>query len=129
MDAALIDDSRLAGLAGALGGDVAAADRFVADFVTAWPERWDRVWSAVRSADTVELRAVLLSIRSSSSMLGAPALAQLATDLLTELERYGAVHPDAVARLLETGTAVCRALGERVRDEAPKDQISSPVSR
>lgn len=116
MDAALIDEAHFAALAGALGNDLAAADRFVADFVDAWPERWDRFWSGLQRNDDVEVRAVLLSIQSSSTMLGALQLAEIARELFVDWSDFGAVHPEGVLRLHATGAAVADALTTLLRE-------------
>lgn len=122
-----LDEGRLAALRAALGGDGDAADRFVADFLAAWPVRWTRLFEAALRGDAEEVRAALLSIRSTSAMLGASRLEAAAQQLLDLLREHGAVDPDGLDRLRVAGLEVCAAIDARRRGGVAQD--SSPVSR
>ncbi|TFD61519.1 hypothetical protein E3T39_05570 [Cryobacterium suzukii] len=77
----LVDPGTLQRLRSDLGGDVAVENRFVKDFLALWHKRELRLRTALASADLEDAEIVLLSIRSSSTMLGAVRLENTAGHL------------------------------------------------
>lgn len=75
-----------------LGGDPALQQRFVADFVRLWEVRALRLETALGIGDLEDADVVLLSIRSSSRMVGAAVLESVGVrihDLLKENDVAG----------------------------------------
>ena len=70
----LVDPATLQRLRSDLGGDAAIQNRFVNDFLDLWHNRELRLCTALATADLEDADIVLLSIRSSSQMLGAVRL-------------------------------------------------------
>ncbi|KGJ79674.1 hypothetical protein GY21_04410 [Cryobacterium roopkundense] len=66
-----VDETVLERLRNDLGGDAATVRRFAWNFVNHWTARAERLEQALAGPDAVEADVVLLSIRSSSCMLGA----------------------------------------------------------
>lgn len=69
-----VDEAVLERLRTDLGGDAASVRRFVRNFVSQWREREERLERALAHPDAEEAAVVLLSIGSSSGMLGAVRL-------------------------------------------------------
>lgn len=67
----LVDPSLLQRMRLDFGGDETTPHRFVTDFLALWNDRELRLRTALASDDLEEAHVVLLSIRSSSQMLGA----------------------------------------------------------
>jgi HPt (histidine-containing phosphotransfer) domain-containing protein len=109
-----LDEARYTALLAALGGDRDAADRFVRDFVQAWPARWTRLFEAAVRGDLDEVQAALLSIRSASAMIGAPALVGGAQALLDDLRTHGALDPGRLDELRASGVEATAALEARL---------------
>jgi hypothetical protein len=117
-----IDPAALRALLVSLGGDARVHSRFVRDFVGLWGTRFRRLAIALDRADAEEAHVVLLSIRSSSVMVGAARLEAVATGVhnslkcgdisgcrgqLSELVEAGAVTCDELAELFPGLRAVC----------------------
>jgi hypothetical protein len=110
----LIDDTSLATLLGSLGHDQAAVARFVRDFVSLWDTRVQRLTDALELPDPEEIHVVLLSIRSSSQMIGAHMLEATAGLMHSALARQdidGARQH--LGRLIQVGQETSQELSER----------------
>ena len=122
-------------------GDDEGRGRFVHDFINLWETRSQRLMKALGTQDYEDADVVCLSIRSSSTMLGAWPLEAIGGMMHTEIKNFdipGAmVH---LARLHEVGSATCRELtsvlesmrtegGERTGSDAPERQSSEAASR
>ena len=109
-----IDASEVSSLIRQLGGDRTIAQRFVADYVALWPVRLRRLQQALQQGDMDEAVVVLLSIVSSSRMVGAVPLSQTARQI-----QQGAHDRDRdlcavlLPRLRELGAAACCELSNR----------------
>ncbi|MFZ4895882.1 hypothetical protein ACL9RL_15680 [Plantibacter sp. Mn2098] len=96
-----------------LSGDLLSRRRFVRTYVEMWPTRLSRLVAAIDDDDLDETKVVLLSIRSSSVMLGVTGLAHLATQGLHALERHDLIECRHVRDLLaESGDRACERLLE-----------------
>ncbi|MDJ0350025.1 hypothetical protein [Cryobacterium sp. PH29-G1] len=111
----LVDVASLHELCQDLGGDVRIQKRFVNDFIALWQPRAVRLGTALAASDVEAADVVLLSIRSSSTMLGARRLESFATQL------HGALRArdlSACARQLPqlslVGSDTCRALSRHL---------------
>ncbi|WP_139256828.1 hypothetical protein [Herbiconiux ginsengi] len=85
--------------------------RFVLDFINLWETRSQRLMNALGSHDFDEADVVLLSIRSSSTMLGAwplEAIAGMVHAAVKRTDLAGCVGH--LARLREVGAATCLEL-------------------
>ena len=135
-----VDQDALVSLLNAVGDDDRRG-RFVHDFISMWETRSQRLMKAMGQSDYEDADVVLLSIRSSSTMLGAWPLEAIGGMMHTEIKNFdipGAmVH---LARLHEVGSATCRELtsvlesmrtegGERTGSDAPERQSSEAASR
>lgn len=74
----LLDERALERLAVELHGSDEVVRRFVDDFVEAWDDRIRRLEEACAECDSETAYVTLLSLRSTSEMVGAVALAALA---------------------------------------------------
>ncbi|WP_066039335.1 hypothetical protein [Herbiconiux solani] len=92
-------------------GDDEGRGRFVHDFINLWETRSQRLMKALGNHDFEDADVVLLSIRSSSTMLGAwplEAIAGMVHSAVKAFDLQGSlVH---LARLQEVGTNTCREL-------------------
>lgn len=77
--------------------DPRPARSFVRDFIAFWDERYLRVADAVRHGDPDATLDALLSVRITSTMIGASRLARLAAELEVSLKRG---NTEAVAEAL-----------------------------
>jgi hypothetical protein len=109
----LIDRAAAARLADELYGSAEIVTRFVADFIATWPSRFARVAESLDHVDVPELVAALLSIRSTSQMVGAVRLAQH-TETLERAASEGdlAACRRGLPRLAAIGAETVRALQE-----------------
>jgi HPt (histidine-containing phosphotransfer) domain-containing protein len=80
-DDAWIDPAAQRRLTAAAVGSADIAQRFFDDFVRSWPGRLQRLASGLEASDADVAHVALLSIRSSSEMVGALPLARLARRL------------------------------------------------
>ncbi|TAM69268.1 MAG: Hpt domain-containing protein [Microbacteriaceae bacterium] len=80
----LIDPQAWDAIVAQLCGSTAIASRFVADFVSAWPARLDRLSAALETADADAAYVTLLSMRTGGEMIGAVRLARR----IAKLERF-----------------------------------------
>jgi HPt (histidine-containing phosphotransfer) domain-containing protein len=105
-----IDELHVTGLIRELTGDVAACVKFIEGFVRAWDERIARILDAVDRDDPDEAMAALLSLYSSSAMIGAKLLSREAKELHAEIRMTRRFTPGAVSRLANVGSASCAEL-------------------
>ncbi|WP_092340312.1 Hpt domain-containing protein [Cryobacterium flavum] len=111
----LVDPASLQRLRRDLGGDEAVQNRFVNDFLALWHSRESRLRTALASADLEEADVVLLSIRSSSRMLGAVRLENTAGRLQSTLKnRDLSGCRQQLPVLAEVGADTCLALSRHL---------------
>jgi hypothetical protein len=112
--AGIVDERALDRLAAELHGSRVIVSRFVDDFVGSWDGRMTRLHAACAAADATDAYVTLLSIRTTSEMVGAVALA----DLAGRLQAYASTgRLDVCCRsesaLAEVGARTMAALGGR----------------
>ena len=105
-----IDVSRLSGLTRELADDARACLRFVDEYIRVWEERQGRITSAVERSGIDDALAALLSLSTSSAMIGADSLSAAARSLYSEARRLGTVPARGADRLGRIGAAVCDEL-------------------
>jgi hypothetical protein len=105
-----IDVGRLRGLNRELTDDASACVRFIEDYITAWEHRQARVSTAVDRYVIDDALAALLSLSTSSAMLGADGLSAAARALYVEARQLGTVPARGADRLARIGNAVCDEL-------------------
>ena len=110
----LLDEDALHDLLSAVGRDEGARSRFARDFVSLWETRVRRLTNALDIRDAEEAHVVLLSIRSSSKMIGAQIIEATATLMHSSLDRQDlegcARH---IGRLDQVGQETCVELDAR----------------
>ncbi|WP_138442262.1 Hpt domain-containing protein [Sinomonas susongensis] len=118
----LVDPTALRVLAEDVGPESAAS--FARDFVRIWPRRRDNLTAALKQDDYDGALDAALSLRTSSTMVGASQLAGLACELERRLRADGTA---AAARLLPA-VVECgeRTVAVLVEDNAADDGASSP---
>ena len=110
----LIDDSSLVTLLGSMGHDQVAVARFVRDFVSLWDTRVQRLTNALDLPDLEETHVVLLSIRSSSRMIGAQMVEATAGLMHSALGRQDIDGTrQHLGRLIQIGQETSHELSER----------------
>ncbi|MDJ0338421.1 hypothetical protein [Cryobacterium sp. PH31-O1] len=113
---ALVDPAPLQRLSSDLGGDVAVQHRFVNDFLALWHTRELRLRTAIAAADLEDADIVLLSIRSSSKMLGAVRLDHTASQLhSTVKDKDLSGCRRQLPHLSEVGVDTCMALSRHIK--------------
>ncbi|KFF58922.1 hypothetical protein JF66_14975 [Cryobacterium sp. MLB-32] len=111
-----IDRVVLARLCHDLGGDKASVGRFAGKFVSHWCERAARLEKALGRSDASEAGVVLLSIRTTSSMLGAVHLEAESALMLGALSRCDfAGCRLSLSSLTRIGDETCLELTELFR--------------
>ncbi len=105
-----IDVSRITRLASELTNDASACLRFIDDYINAWEHRHARVATAVDRLVIDDALAALLSLSTSSAMLGAEGLSAAARALHSEARMLGTVPARGADRLGRIGDAVCAEL-------------------
>lgn len=85
-DPGTVDADELRRLLRELSGDLRSRRRFVQTYVEMWPVRLARLRAALDADDADEAKVVLLSIRSSSVMLGVIGVSGLASAGLRAIE-------------------------------------------
>lgn len=105
-----IDASRISGLAGDLASDASACLRFIDDYIDAWENRQARVAGAIDRLVIDDALAALLSLSTSSAMLGAVTFSAAARELYVEARHLGTVPASGADRLARIGDAVCAEL-------------------
>ena len=111
----LVDPAQLQRLRSDLGGDATVQHRFVHDFLALRQPRELRLSAALAVADLEDAEVVLLSIRSSSQMLGAVRLHHTAGRLQRTLKSQDLPSCRAqLAHLSVVGVDTCRALSRHI---------------
>ena len=98
-----IDVARIPDLARELAMDVTACLRFVDDFLHAWETRRTRVLRAVESPLVDDALAALLTLSTSSAMVGATTLSAAAKQLHAESRQLGTVPATGAVQLDRIG--------------------------
>jgi hypothetical protein len=102
-----VEHDALVSLLNAVGDDDRRG-RFVHDFINLWETRSQRLMKALGTRDFEDADVVLLSIRSSSTMLGAwplEAIGGMMHSAVKAFDLQGALRH--LARLNEVGAATC----------------------
>ncbi len=102
-----IDVSRIRALTGELTEDAVACVRFIDDYIAAWKQRQTRVAVAVDQFVIDDALAALLSLSTSSTMVGADGLSAIARALYAEARQMGTIPARGADRLTRVGDAVC----------------------
>ncbi|GHF09357.1 hypothetical protein [Pseudolysinimonas yzui] len=105
-----IDVSRISRLASELANDASACIRFIDDYLDAWEHRRARVATAVDRVVIDDALAALLSLSTSSAMLGAEGLSAAARALHAESRQLGTIPAHGADDLARIGEAVCSEL-------------------
>lgn len=105
-----IDVSRISGLTHELGDDAYASLRFIEDYIRGWESRHARVLGGIDRTPIDDALAALLSLATSSAMIGADSLSSSAQSLYAEARQLGTVPAHAADRLGQIGAAVCDEL-------------------
>lgn len=105
-----IDVGRIRVLTGELADDTGASVRFIEDYIVAWEHRQARVATGVDRVIIDDALAALLSLATSSAMLGAHGLSDMARALHNEARAIGTIPAPGAYRLIHVGNAVCHEL-------------------
>lgn len=106
-----IDAARMTALARELAGDLSASLRFIDDFLQAWETRRQRVQYGIEPVGPIDdALAALLTLATSSAMIGAQRLSVVARELHAEARILGTVPPVGAEQLLRIGDASCEEL-------------------
>ena len=117
---AQIESAALCALRTQLGGDAKSQLRFVRDFIDLWNTRAERLTTALALPDQEEAHIVLLSIRSSSMMVGAVVLEATASLIHSALKSGDlAGCRRHLPRLTEVGALACGELSDRFALDEP----------
>jgi HPt (histidine-containing phosphotransfer) domain-containing protein len=112
-DPGTVDAGELRRLLRELSGDLRGRRRFVHTYVEMWPTRLSRLAAALEAEDLDEAKVVLLSIRSSSVMLGVIGVSALASAGLRAVEQADLERvADIRSALAELGARSCERLLE-----------------
>ncbi|MCU1634863.1 MAG: hypothetical protein JWQ68_102 [Cryobacterium sp.] len=121
-----IDPTALTRLLDDLAGDVNCLRRFVQDFVSLWDTRARQLADAIAAQVLDTAHVVLLSIRSSSRMVGAPLLETCALVMLNAVKAADLDElRSQVASLIELGRMTCLALGELLDSGPPLAPVTA----
>ncbi|MCS5716796.1 hypothetical protein N1027_01450 [Herbiconiux sp. CPCC 205763] len=102
-----------------------SSGRFVLDFINLWETRSQRLMNALSSHDFDEADVVLLSIRSSSTMLGAWPLEAIAGMVHAAVKKADlSASLNHLPRLREVGDATCQELRAVLDRPGPSHPIS-----
>ena len=98
---ALVDPTVLTELQAELGGDQAIISTFVRNYVDLLPWRVDRLHHAVEKLDIEDAMDAVLSLKTSSHMVGAICMSRLATELEINIRLLpGPAHLDELRALV-----------------------------
>jgi HPt (histidine-containing phosphotransfer) domain-containing protein len=112
-----IDAARMTALARDLAGDLAASLRFIDDFLQAWEVRRLRVQHGVEATGPIDdALAALLTLATSSAMVGADRLSAVARELHAQARTLGNVPPVGADQLARIGDASCEELWRASQD-------------
>jgi hypothetical protein len=93
---------------GQLGPGEAAMDRFVADYLQLLDGRLAAIRRCLEDSDVEGARVAVLSLESSSAMLGGTALATRLTELRSHLDLGPTPQRNALLSLVEVAASVFR---------------------
>jgi len=115
-----LEDDAYRRLLSSLHGDDAATRRFIHDFVALWEDRAHRLTGDLYRRDWEDADVVLLSIRSSSQMVGARALRTIADRVHQGVRGFDLDECLAhLQKLHDVGRGTCRELAELVARLGP----------
>ncbi|WP_091465829.1 Hpt domain-containing protein [Paenarthrobacter nitroguajacolicus] len=98
---ALVDPTVLTELQAELGGDQAIISTFVRNYVDLLPWRVDRLHHALEKFDIEDAMDAVLSLKTSSHMVGAICMSRLATELEINIRLLpGPAHLDELRALV-----------------------------
>lgn len=107
----LVCTETLSSLADSLDGGTASTRSFVCRFIEMWPGRFQRIHEAVAAKHADDAMDAALSLRSSSIMVGAAQLGELASDLVRMLgSGPGSVSSRQLQILEQCGNSTTRQL-------------------
>jgi hypothetical protein len=113
-DVAWIDPAAQRRLTASVVGSGDIAQRFFDDFAKSWPDRLQRLVRGLEASDADVTHVALLSIRSTSEMVGALPLARLARRLEVASQRGRLDECRAgLAELRRVGDLTVRAIAAR----------------
>ncbi|AXH35185.1 hypothetical protein DVJ78_07010 [Humibacter sp. BT305] len=114
-----VELSTLRSLLNTIATDGPARERFIHDFINLWETRSQRLMKALGSRDFEDADVVCLSIRSSSTMLGAWTLEAIAGMVHTAVKQQDiAGCMSHLARLHEVGQHTCAELVAYVEEHS-----------
>lgn len=105
-----IDADRITRLVRDLVGDLRSCLRFIDDFVGSSADRIARIRGAADNGALDDALASLLSLATSSAMIGAETLAKAARELHAEASLSGSVPAPGADRLARINSASCAEL-------------------
>ena len=114
-----IDVSRISGLTRELADDASVSLRFIEDYIRCWEQRRARVSGAIELPVIDDALAALLSLATSSAMIGADGLSCAAKALHADARLLGTVPAPGAERLARLGAAVCEELRIATADMRP----------
>jgi hypothetical protein len=113
-----------------LGSDMGARQRFVGDFLSMWEGRVDRLDAAIDLPVLEDADVVLLSIRSSSVMVGALRLEGVGGLLHAAIKRGDRAEARKHLPLLrEVGAVTCDRLRAVLSEELARSGAAVPAQR
>lgn len=120
----VVDLSVLEELLQDLVGNIRTFERFVADYVALWSGRMSTLDAALAHSDLGAADTGVLSIRSSSIMLGAGHVAAIADEMLAAVRRADCLSARAwLPDLDEAGTEVCHVLSLLLVEETHRGWV------
>lgn len=109
----LVSLETLLSLKESLGGEQDLCRNFVSRYVEMWPGRFDRIHAAIAASDSQQAMDSVLSLRSSSIMVGAAQLGALADEIVHLLEcSHLAAARGKLARLKACGNETAGRLAD-----------------
>ncbi|WP_030147830.1 MULTISPECIES: Hpt domain-containing protein [Mycetocola] len=119
-DHPLLEHAEIERLSAALNGDLAATRAFLHSFCERWPERIAALEQSILHSDVLHARDSVLSIRTSSAMVGAKRLTVIAAGIECTLSEG---HPDRVEENLRalrvSGIETIEALRTYLSEQSP----------
>lgn len=105
----LVCTATLHSLEESLDGEQALCRSFVCRYVEMWPQRFSRIHLAITTGQQEDAMDAALSLRSSSIMVGAARLGELASELISLIEcgRHGAAAKKLAALRLCGNQTAC----------------------
>jgi hypothetical protein len=120
-----VESSTLRSFLNTIATDGPTRERFIHDFINLWEIRSQRLMKALGSRDFEDADVVCLSIRSSSTMLGAWTLEAIAGMVHTAVKQEDLPGcMSHLARLHEVGQHTCRELLTYVETQSSSEAAS-----